>query len=91
MFNNPKSQAPFQLERIRLKLQGFFFTVDYIKGTKNPSDYLSRHATAAKKFDLRMSSELEAHVHLITKDNVSSAITNDQIQIILSMMIFVLN
>ena len=45
MFNNPRAQAPFRIERIRLRLQGFSYTVEHIHGASNPSDHLSRHIT----------------------------------------------
>ena len=41
MFNNPRAEAPFRIERIRLKLQGFCYTIAHIHGPRNTSDYLS--------------------------------------------------
>ena len=87
MFNNPRSQAPFRVERIRLKLQGFEFTVKYINGSKNPTDYMSRHSLPATKDDLKHSKELEAHVNMVlntvdelvvSKDNIKDAIAEDE-------------
>ena len=70
MFNNPRSQAPFRIERIRLKLQGFCYTVEHISGVSNPSDYLSRHSISANKRDLRDTKDLEAYVNYIFHPSV---------------------
>ena len=42
MFNRPKTQMPYRVERIRMKLQGFDFQVNYAPGSRNPSDYMSK-------------------------------------------------
>ena len=95
MFNNPRSQAPFRVERMRLKLQGFCFTVHHMPGSKNPSDYMSRHSLYAKKSDLKLSKELEAHVNFIietgndsvTLSDVKKALIKDEVSIKLSQAI----
>ena len=40
IFKNPKSKPPARIERWSLRLQEYSFSV---KGSENPSDYLSRH------------------------------------------------
>ena len=81
MFNNPRSQAPFRIERIRLKLQGFCYTVEHISGVSNHSDYLSRHSISANKRDLRDTKDLEAYVNYIFHPSViEPAVSIDDIK-----------
>ena len=79
MFNNPRALAPFRVERIRLKLQGYNFTVKHVDGPKNPTDYMSRHALAATKADIKHSKELEAHVNMVVKSMDHSAVSRNSI------------
>ena len=79
MFNHPKAQSPFRVERIRLKLHGFDFHVEYITGQKNPSDFISRCSKFSVS-DVDMGKDLEAHVHLVTRTDISAAITNKDIR-----------
>ena len=66
LFNNPKKQSPFRIERTRLKLQGFRFTVCHLPGSSNPSDYESRHPTPFEdKDDACKSEELKGYVNEI--------------------------
>ena len=51
MLNKPKKNAPFRIERIRLKLLGFNFIVEHLPGKLNPTDYPSRHPIASHKPD----------------------------------------
>ena len=45
ILNNPASKPPAHIARWYLCIQEFDFTVQHIKGTENPSDFLSRHVT----------------------------------------------
>ena len=65
IFNNLKAQASFLIENVRLKLQGFAYTVEHIHGAINLSDYLSRHSISATEEDLRQTNDLEAYVNYI--------------------------
>ncbi|KAK3092457.1 hypothetical protein FSP39_003031 [Pinctada imbricata] len=47
IFNNPKSRPPARIERWRLRLQAYTFTVKYKRGVDNPADYMSRHPNQA--------------------------------------------
>ena len=71
MLNNPKKNSPFPVERIRLKLQGFKFTVKYLPGSKNPADYNSKHPTAKITDDTDISEELNEYVNEIIKDRIT--------------------
>ena len=35
------------MEKLRLKLQGFCYTVEQVHDASNPSDYLSQHSISA--------------------------------------------
>ena len=71
MFNNPKKNAPFRVERIRLKLLGFDFQVKHLPGKINPSDYTSRHALpTSPKDETCISDELKAYVNLIVNETI---------------------
>ena len=80
MFNNPKSQMPYRVERIRSKLQGFNFVVKFVPGTQNTSDYLSRRPILAEKRDLKRAKKLERHIHLLVEDAGFNAVTVDEIR-----------
>ena len=61
------------MERIRLKLQGFKFTVEYLPGALNPSDYASRHPNINDGKDGR--DELSAYVNeIILKNRVADIV-----------------
>ena len=42
VFNNRRNKSTAGIERMRLKLQQYNFTVTYQKGGNNPPNYLSR-------------------------------------------------
>ena len=63
-FNNPRAQATFRIERVRLKLEGFCCTVEHIHGASNPSDYLSPNSISVTE-DLRQTKDLKAYVNYI--------------------------
>ena len=65
MLNKPRSQMPYRVERVRLKLQGFDFTVEHMPGKLNPSDYVSRHPDSIIGDDIVFSQLFEGHVHSI--------------------------
>ena len=87
IFNNPRSVAPFRVERIRLRLLGFLFTVRHLDGSKNPTDYMSRHSLSASRKDVQQSHELESHVNMVmssvdgfpvSRDNIIESINSDK-------------
>ena len=78
LFNNPWRPGPFRVEKIRLKVQGFSFKVEYRKGKDNPTDYISRHPlplSSCTKQELEMSNELEAYVHWVANNGFPSSVT----------------
>ena len=80
MFNNPRSQMPFRIERIRMKLQGFEFTVRHMPGSRNPSDFMSRKPIDTLKSDKKQFRELEKHVYRIVSDGLFDALSLEEIQ-----------
>ena len=85
IFNNPRSMGPFRVERIRLKLLGFDFTVFHLDGSKNPTDYMSRHSLSANKVDIKQSNVLESHIRMVTsielpvsKEDIAAHIDGDE-------------
>ena len=66
-FNKPKSQMPYRIERIRMKLQGFDYVVKHIPGKSNASDYISRHVVDTNIKATKEEKEVEEHVHAIIK------------------------
>ena len=80
MFNNPRSQMPYRVERIRMKLQGFNFKVRHIPGAKNPSDYMSRNPIKIEGTDKKAAVALERHVHFMVESGFNDAVTIDEIK-----------
>ena len=64
-FNRPKTQMPFRIERIRMKLQGFEFSVRHCRGESNISDYISRHFDKSNKTATKEAKEIESHIHAV--------------------------
>ena len=80
MFNKPKTQMLYRIERIRVKLQGFNFTVKHLPGSKNPTDYISRKPIELKQKDKQTSKELEKHVYFIVNEGLPEAVTLKEIE-----------
>ena len=80
MFNNPKSQTPYRIERIRMKLQGFAFKVIHIPGPTNPTDYISRKPLCIDSMNKRESKKLEKHVYSVISEGIPGAVTLDDIK-----------
>ena len=75
MFNKPRSQMPYRIERIRMKLQGFDFNV-----VQNPIDFLSRKPIKPEYHELREYEELEKHVHSVINEGNFDAVKVDEIR-----------
>ena len=79
MLNKPQKNAPFRIERIMLKLQGFKFLANYLPGNLNPSDFPSRHPVPLSNDDETcMNEELNYYVNQIIQDTMSISITELQ-------------
>ena len=78
MINKPRSQKPYRIERIRMKLQGFDFNVVHIPGAENPSDFLSRKPIKHEYHELREYEELEKHVHSVINEGNFDAVKVDE-------------
>ena len=83
LFNSPSKPGPFRVERVRLKLQGFRFTVIHKPGKWNPSDYLSRHPlplSILSQEEFEECHEFNCHAISLLQSNVLSALSLHEIQ-----------
>lgn len=78
IFNNPKSKPPARIERWRLRLQPYDFTVKYAPGKTNPADFMSRHPVNSTK-TLRHSKVAEEYLNFIVQHSVPKAMDLEQI------------
>ena len=76
IFNNPKSKPPARIERWNLRLQGYDFKAVHTEGSRNPSDYLSRHSSLKE----RENTIAEEYVHFLSSNAVPKAMTLKVIQ-----------
>ena len=75
IFNNPRKQCPYRLQRIRVKLQGFSFEVKHVKGKDNPSDYISRCPLKLTKKDRQKAAKFEKYVNCLFTDLTEEGIS----------------
>ena len=78
IFSNPKSKPPARIERWNLRLQGYDFEVVHTEGSRNPSDFLSRHS--GSNDDSRQGALAEEYVNFIAAAAVPKAMTLPEIQ-----------
>ena len=76
IFNNPKSKPPARIERWNLRLQGYDFKAVHTEGSRNPSDYLSRHSSLKE----RENTIAEEYVNFLSSNAVPKAMTLKGIQ-----------
>uniref|UniRef100_A0AAY5KA75 Gypsy retrotransposon integrase-like protein 1 n=1 Tax=Esox lucius TaxID=8010 RepID=A0AAY5KA75_ESOLU len=79
IFNNPRASSPARLERWRLRLQQYTFTVQYKPGKDNPADYMSRHPVDGQHTD-NCSGNAEQHINFIIDNTVPKAMTLDEVR-----------
>ena len=81
ILNNPASKPPARIARWYLRIQEFDFTVQHIKGTENPSDFLSRHVTHWPTVNnSKYETVANAYVNFLVNHAVPKAMTLSQIQ-----------
>jgi transposase InsO family protein len=76
IFNNPKSKPPARIERWNLRLQAYDFEVLHMNGSRNPSDFLSRHPTKEEARNVLA----EEYVQFLSFHAVPKAMTLDEIK-----------
>ena len=81
ILNNPASKPPARIARWYLRIQEFDFTIQHIKGTENPSDFLSRHVTHWPTVNnSKYETVANAYVNFLVNHAVPKAMTLSQIQ-----------
>ena len=65
LLNNPVKSAPLRIEKMRVKLMGFDFTVKHRPGKNNPADRGSRHPASQTSEDNR--DDVEIYMNMITE------------------------
>ena len=81
ILNNPASKPPARIERWYLRLQDFDFSVQYVKGNENPSDFLSRHLSHGPNVNnTKLETAADAYVNFLTDHAVPKAMTLFEIQ-----------
>ena len=78
IIDNPNSKPPARIERWNLRLQSYDFEAVHTKGSQNPSDFLSRHATSSEE---RQRTLAEEYVCFLAANAVPKAMTLDEIQL----------
>ena len=80
IFNNGKSRPPARIERWRLRLQPYDFTVTYRPGSNNPADYMSRHPyTEKNEKHFRHDKMAEEYLNFITTNAIPKTMTLTEI------------
>ena len=77
IFNNPRSRPSARIERWRLRLQPYEFTVKYLRGAGNPADYMSRHPVGCGS--TRHSKVAEEYLSFIVENTTPKAMTIQEI------------
>ena len=81
MILNPASKPPARIERWYLRLQDFDFSVQYVKGNENPSDFPSRHLSHGPNVNnTKLETVADAYVNFSTDHAVPKAMTLFEIQ-----------
>ena len=78
ILDNPQSKPPARIERWNLRLQGYDFDVVHMRGTSNPSDFLSRHPLSVQ--DDSHGVLAEDYVCFLSTHAVPKAMTLTEIQ-----------
>ena len=77
IFRNPKSRPPARIERWKLRLQQYDFTVTFRSGEGNPADYLSRHPVSGMP---HKRSAAEEYVTFVAGNAIPKAMTLQEVQ-----------
>ena len=81
MFNNPHKLGPARVERMRLRVQGYYFEVKYRPGKSNPSDFLSRHPVSCSSvWEKEEANEQVAYLNLLHSQSMPEAITLEKVR-----------
>ena len=77
LLNKPLKNAPLRIERMRVKLMGFDFVVQYRPGKSNPADWGSRHPGTLASEEHQ---EIEDYVNMVIGSKNMRAVTLDDVK-----------
>ena len=77
IYGSRNSKTSARIERWVLRLQPYTFKVQYMPGTNNPADYLSRHPTLTSS---KQASMTEDYMNLIARCSVPKTRTLDEVE-----------
>ena len=75
LLNNPNSIEPLHIEKMTLRLQGYLFDLQHVKGENNISDYPSRHPIVNQPTD----DEIKQYVNFVSKHTCPNALSINDI------------
>ena len=77
IYNSYRADIPLRIQKHKLNLQGYNFTLIYEPGKDNPTDYTSRHplpATNTRPKELKDVNKLDFHVNAVVRDDLPTAV-----------------
>ena len=77
LLNNPNSTVPLRIERMTLRLQGYSFDLQHVRGEDNISDYPSRHPADSFSQDIY---KIEKYINFVANYACPNAISIDDIK-----------
>ena len=84
LYNTPHRPKQMRVDRHRMKLAAFDFTVDHVSGSKNPCNYGSRKGcpkpkdyTANEREQLGVEDDTKIYVNRVVDEQLPPAITRD--------------
>ena len=88
LYNNPKRPKQMRVDRHRMKLAGYSFSVSHISGEKNPCDYVfcagcspqKEHSEQERK-DKAVEDDLDINVNRVVEDQLPTDVTKKMMQL----------
>ncbi len=88
LYNSPRRPKQMRVDRHRIKLAGYDFSVSHISGEKNPCDYGSRagcpaqqELTAQQREEQAVEDDLDVYVNRVVEDQLPQAITRKMMKL----------
>ena len=83
IYNSYRADIPLRIQKHKLNLQGYNFTLIYEPGKDNPTDYTSRHplpATNTRPQELKDVNKLDFYVNAVVRDDLPTAVTLERLR-----------